>query len=97
MKRLEVLHLRLVGNRPETLIKKIRDAVVRHDPETTILLYQHAAVKTDLAVHIHIAEPSANHVDTELGVRLASALREFGMVEHTIWIEQKGDHGKCNC
>lgn len=89
MKRLEVIHLRLAGQRPEALIQQIRDAVIRHDPNMVIRIYQHAAVETDLAIHIQMAEPPANQVDAELGVRLSTALREYGMVEDTVWIEQQ--------
>jgi hypothetical protein len=78
----------LTGQHPETLIKEIRDSLAHRYPDTTIRLYQHAAVETDLAVHIHIAGTPANPVVTELGARFASGLREYGMVEHTVWIEQ---------
>lgn len=88
MKRLEVIHLRAAGQRPEALIQEIRDAVIHHDPNMTIRIYQHAAVETDLAIHIQLVERSANPVDAELGVRLATALREYGMVAYTVWIEQ---------
>jgi hypothetical protein len=89
LKRLEVIHLRLAGQHPEALIQKIRDSVIRHDPNMVIRIYQQAAVKTDLAIHIQMAEPAANRVDAEFGVRLATALREYGMVDYTVWMEQR--------
>jgi DNA-binding FadR family transcriptional regulator len=91
LKRLEVIHLRLAGQDPEALIQEIRDCVIRRDPKMIIRTYQHAAVETDIAIHIQMAEPSANPVDAELGVRLSTALREYGMVEHTLWMEQQGE------
>jgi DNA-binding FadR family transcriptional regulator len=89
LNRLEVIHLRLAGQRPEALIAEIRASVIRYDPNMVIRIYQQAAVETDLAIHIQIAEPSANQVDGELGVRLSTALREYGMVAHTVWIEHR--------
>ena len=68
MKRLEVIHLRLAGQRLKALIQEIRDSVIRHDPNMVIRIYQHAAVETDLSIHIQMAEPSENQVDAELGV-----------------------------
>ena len=88
MKLLEIIHLRLAGPRSEALIQEIRDSVIRHDPKMVIRIYQHAAVETDLAIHIQMAEPTANQVDAELGVRLSTALREYGMVNYTVWIER---------
>ena len=92
MKRLEVIHLRLAGPRPETLIEEMRDSVLQSDPNMIIRLYQHATVETDLAVHIHQADPPPDPDTAELGVRLAAALRKYGMVEHTVWMEQIGTH-----
>jgi hypothetical protein len=89
LKRLETIQIRLAGQRPEALIQEIHDAVIRHDPNMVIRIYRHAAVETDLAIHIRMAEPSANQVDAELGVRLSTALREYGMVEHAVWMEQE--------
>lgn len=88
MKRLEIIHLRSAGQRSEALIQEIRDSVIRHDPDMVIRIYQHAAVETDLAIHIRMAEPSANQVDAELGARLSTALREYGMVDYTVWLER---------
>jgi hypothetical protein len=81
----------LSGQRPEALIQQIRNAVIHHDPNMVIRIYQQAAVETDLAIHIQMTESPANQPDAELGVRLSMALREYGMVAYTIWIEQRGE------
>jgi hypothetical protein len=91
LKRLEVIHLRLSGQRPEALIQQIRNAVIHHDPNMVKQIYQQSAVETDLAIQIQMTESPANQPDTELGVRLSMALREYGMVAYTIWIEQRGE------
>jgi hypothetical protein len=54
LKRLEVIHLRLAGQRPGVLIQEIRDSMIRHEPNMVIRIYQHATVETDLAIHIQM-------------------------------------------
>lgn len=94
MKHLEIIHLRLAGQLPESLIHQIRDSVIRHDPNMVVRIYQHAAVETDLAIHIQMAAPSSSQVDAELGVRLSTALRGYGTVAYSVWIEQQGEATK---
>ena len=52
-----------------------------------VAVYRRNGLETDLAVHIHShGEPDAAG-QSDLGLRLASALRVHGLVEHTVWEE----------
>lgn len=89
MNRLEIIHLRFTGTRPPGLVDEILKSITDQDLLANIHIYSHAAFMTDLAIHLHLkADANAPRI-TELGVRLASALREYGMVEHTNWIEEE--------
>ncbi|MCP4641796.1 MAG: hypothetical protein GY851_15240 [bacterium] len=84
MKQLEIIHLRSSGEPAEALSSRIRESIREEDASTQVVtLYRRRGLETDVAIHIdHPSdEPSG------LGVRLASALRAFGIVEHTTWEE----------
>lgn len=89
MKRLEIIHLRLAGPRPPGLVEEIRESIESQSGLVSIRIYRHAAVATDVGIHLHLEADADDSRVTELGVRLASALREYGMVEHTVWIEEE--------
>ncbi len=89
MKRLEIIHLRLTSKRPPGLVRLIRNSIGNQDGLVKICIYNHTAVATDLGVHIHLNTHLNDPSYTELGIRLASALREYGMVEHTLWLEEE--------
>ena len=52
-----------------------------------VRIYHHATVTTDLAIHLRPGGSGA--CTSDLGLLLAAALREHGMLEHTVWIEEK--------
>jgi len=53
-----------------------------------IKTYRHAALETDLSVHLHWDSEMADQSGSVLGLRLAQALRELGLTDHSIWIEE---------
>ena len=87
MSRLEIIHLRLAGGRPGGLVDQIRASIAGDDCPTEVAVFHHARVSTDLAIHLR-SGGSGDGV-SDLGIRLAAALREYGMVEHTVWVEEK--------
>ena len=89
MKRLEIIHLRLAGNAPANLLTDIRRSVFASAETDTVRLYFHATIPTDLSVHIRTETKTRDKNTSDLGLCLAAALREFGMVQHTVWIEDQ--------
>ncbi len=87
---LEIIHLRLNGFRPHGLIEEIRKSIASQDGLISVRTYYHATIKTDLGIHLHLDQNENNVNVSEFGVRLATALKEYGIVEHSIWIEEKG-------
>lgn len=84
MRRLEIVHLRSSGEPPESLADLIRASITGEGAEV-VTLYRREGLETDVAVHIH--HPEAPARQGSLGLQLASALRAFGLVEHTLWEE----------
>ncbi len=50
--------------------------------------YRHAALETDFSVHFQWESDRAEQNGSALGLRLAQALKEFGLVDHSVWIEK---------
>jgi len=57
-----------------------------------IKTYRHAALENDWSVHLHWKSERPEQNGSALGLRLAQALKEFGLIDHSVWIEE----GKCN-
>ena len=89
MKKLEIIHLRLSGNTPSALAGKIHASIAAKGCPTEVRIYRHATVTTDIAVHL--LSGKGGTCASDLGLFLAEALREHGMVEHTVWIEERDD------
>ncbi len=89
MSRLEIIHLRSSGEPLESLGHRIRESLASAGKNTEVTLYRRDGLETDIAVHLHHPVPPGEHGLSGLGLRLASSLRAFGLVEHTLWEELK--------
>jgi hypothetical protein len=93
MKTLEIIHLRLGGNSQHGLIEVIRKSIDSENDPLEARIYRHASLENDLAVHLHREIAGKSDHSSDLGVRLASVLREHGMVEHSVWVEENETRG----
>ena len=84
MKRLEIIHLRLAGALPPDLFEEIRRSTA-NTRASSVDLYCRVNVETDVAIHLHLNESGPDDQACGLGLRLAAGLKEYGMVEHTVW------------
>lgn len=84
MEMLEVITLRSLHGIPKELAQELARAP-GSDSGVRLALYRHATVGTDLSVHL-IREVEGGEVGTsDLGLRLAAALRQHGQVSHSVW------------
>ncbi len=87
MNRLEIIHLRSSGEPLESLGHRIRESLATEGEHAEVTLYRRHGLETDVAVHLRHLVPSAGEGPSGLGLQLASSLRAFGLVEHTLWEE----------
>ena len=88
MTRLEIIHLRSSGEPIESLTERINRSIRVGDGEaTTLTVYRRHGLDTDLAVHILRSDVAVDRGPSDLALRLASELRTYGLVEHTVWEE----------
>lgn len=86
MRILEIIKLRSFGSSVEQLSEQIRASLRPGGGKPADLeIYHRVDLATDLAIHIHHVEVHGVRGPSELGLRLASELREHGFVEHSIW------------
>jgi hypothetical protein len=93
MNRLEIIHLRTSGEPLETISALIRTAVNNPGPDTpSITVYCRDDLGSDVAVHLLHPDHDRETGKSVLGLHLCAALKEYGLVKHTVWDEMHPDH-----
>lgn len=93
MKWIEVIELRSVDRNRELLESKLQKLIQEVDKEAktqAIKAYCRAMIDTDFRIHLFHDSEKVEKNGSQLGLRLASALKVFGLVNHGIWIEMPG-------
>lgn len=88
---LEIITLRSATN-PEKitikgLVKKIKTGTVA-EGQPALRLYRNALVGNDISVHIQREVPHSYPEKSPLGLQLARLFSEYGLVSHSLWIEE---------
>jgi hypothetical protein len=89
---LEVIEIRAVGTNREMLKLKLQDIINELSRESkllTVKVYRHAALDTDFSVHIYHNSKKTDTKCSSICTLLISMLKDFGIVNHTVWIEQE--------
>jgi hypothetical protein len=60
------------------------------------MLCSHASVPGFFAVALRWDTESPHREGSVLGQSLTQAFREFGMVDHVVWIEEESDHHRAS-
>ena len=90
MKWIEVIQLRIVdSNRDflESQLQKLIDEVNKESKMQTIKSYSRVMIDSDFSIHLFHDSKKVDNSGSPLGLRLASALKEYGLVNHSIWLE----------
>lgn len=91
MKWLEIIELRSVGSNRELLkrqLKALIDEAHKKAEQQAIKVYNHVAIDTDFSIHLLYDSVKADINGSPLGLQLVSTLKEFGLVNHSVWIEK---------
>jgi hypothetical protein len=89
MKWLEIIKIRISANDHKLLKSHFKQLVkeVNKEKEQKLILYRQLDLNTDVSIHIFRDSIKAEKSGSDLGIRIASALKEFGLVNHNVWIE----------
>jgi hypothetical protein len=93
MKWAEVIVLRAAGSNREALESKLRKLigdVEKEKKREAINVYSRVLIDTDFCIRITHSSNQIKNGGSKLGLRIVSALKEFGLVNHSIWTEMPG-------
>ena len=94
MKWIEIIELRSAGsnrNQLEMLLQEFIDQVEKKSEKQTVKLYIRMKIDTDFSIHLFHDSSTLKNRGSPLCIRLVSALKPYGLVNHTIWIEKQKD------
>jgi hypothetical protein len=90
MKWIEIIELRSVSHRcvlqELDLESFLTDASLAKKP-CAINVYRHGTIETDFSVHLIYDSKQVDIHGSVLGEQLTSFLKEFGLVNHTVWVK----------
>ncbi len=52
-----------------------------------IRTYHHSVVETDLSIHLYWRSEPGSQNKSPLGLRFSSALKNLGLLNHSVWVE----------
>jgi hypothetical protein len=87
---LEIIHLRLSADCSEKLLDDIYNSATGLQAGTELKIYRHWDLSGDISIHILNQSSGGKGLKSSVGIHLASELREFGTVYHSLWIEKPG-------
>jgi len=93
MKWLEIIELRSAGGNSKLLesqMQKLVNEVYERTKNNAVKAYCRLMIDTDFSIHLFHDSKKVEKSGSPLGLRLAAALKEFGLVNHSIWIEMQG-------
>lgn len=86
----EVIHLRVTEPETEKIIPIVQQLVgeaVEEGSCREIKMYRRALVDTDLSILLYHDTKKIEKNGSSLGLRITSALKDYGMVHHMTWLE----------
>ena len=92
MECLEIIELRTSDMDSKNLVNTLSrflDDLNKEYENYSIRLYRHLTVETDWSFHVHYHSRDHTTSPSPVGLGIASALQEFGLVHHSVWSEEK--------
>lgn len=91
MKWLEIIEIQSVGNN-QTLVKlnfkNLIDEIKLGKSKQSVKIYNNVSLDNDFSIHIYNESNKVNVQGSELGTRLVSTLKAFGLVNYKIWVDR---------
>ena len=88
---LEIIGFRTVGGEKDGAIKRLKQQIKkadRNERQVKIRIYHHATLETDWSIHLFWDSDKTSRGGSKLSLMLAEGLKEFGMVDHAVWISE---------
>jgi len=93
MKWIEIITLRFLAKADRQFVEELLDQISQQKGRgcpASIRVYRRCVVETDLTIHFHWEAETRTPCESALGQRLTNALRDLGLIHHSIWVEVEG-------
>lgn len=90
MKYLEIIELRAAGKRSDLLTTQLQSIISLLEKESSgqnIKIYTRELVDSDYSIMLFHDTKKSGMEGSRLGLHLASSLKAFGLVNHSVWNE----------
>jgi hypothetical protein len=80
------------GNVQEELIRELMKPVATGDESKGLIamkIYLNARINGDVSIHLQWRSIKIEQQGSSIGLRLAETLKEFGLVNHSAWVEKR--------
>ena len=91
MKWLEIIELRSVGSNRTLLEQQLHRLIKELEKEAkqqAISIYSRVAIDTDFSIHLLHDSKEAEINGSPLGLQLVLVLKEFGLINHSVWVQR---------
>ena len=91
MKWMEIIKIQAAGYDHSSLEGQLTELVSKlanGNGMKEMKLYRNAAVNNDLCIHLYWESPKAQVQGSETGLCILHLLREFGLIAHSVWVEE---------
>jgi len=94
MKWVEIISLRCATNIDTPFVNELLKGISESDSATDtpehlvdMRVYHHSIVETDFSIHFYWESESGSQDKSPFGLRFSSALRNLGLLSHSVWVE----------
>jgi hypothetical protein len=94
MKCIEVIEIRSNESSRKQLHKELQNIAVEINEKRAgkiVRILSHVSMRSDFRIQLEHESLSVGEGGSQTGLRLAMALKEYGLVNHSVWIEQTED------
>lgn len=71
----------------DSKLKNLIEETTQNAMQLNLRIFKHATLDTGFCIHLLHDSNQIEDEGSTIGIHLASAMKEFGMVNHTVWIE----------
>ena len=96
MKWVEIIRLRLTRKSVDDDLLNSLVSVSDEEGLVELTVYHNDRVDTDVSIHLEWESDIRSPRVSPLGLRMAEALKDLGLVDHSIWIQDKKSIGLAN-
>ena len=91
MKWLELIEIRITGQDHDLIESYLRHLIeqIIEENKQQIKIYHKLHLETDFSIHLVHDADDAGPDGSALGQNIVSVLKEYGLVNHSIWVQMK--------